>query len=739
MRKFNLFLVLIFIATQTIGQTTIFSENIGTPSANTLINNYSGWENSSPISFSSTSSTQTDVRTSTASTGYTGASGSGNVFITNVLDRNFLISGINTTGYENLQLSLGHYKSTTAGNNELKIEVSSDGTNFTELTYTRATGTGTANWILVSPSGTIPSTSNLTIKFTQTSTTTQFRIDDIKITGTEINSGGAPSVSSATVSTITTSSATLGGTIINDGGNVIIERGVVWSVSNTDPLIGGTGVTKIAEGGTAVSAFTTSAGSLPSGTLIYYKAYATNSQGTGYTSVSNFSTLSEEPTNHVTNFACSTTQSSSIPLSWTDAIGSTTPAGYLIKWSSVSFADISDPVDGVAESNGTGRLNVAAGVQAVDINGLAQVTTYYFKIFPYTNAGSTIDFKTDGVVPSTSCITLSGPWEDFETGTKTGYAVGSVTCSAGSWTMDDALLGTSASDAKNGTKSVRIRNGSLTMDFDVTTGIGILRLYHAKYGTDVDGTWQLEASTDGGTTWTAYVSSPITSSSTTLTQQSFNLNLPGNVRVRVVKTDGGSNRINIDDITFTLPAPLPVKFTNVRAYQQGNGIKVEWSNQTETDVMSYHVERSATGQGFTSLTDISASKNDGSRADYAFYDALPVNGTNFYRIHSVETDGKKLYSAVVRVNTKGGKTEISLYPNPVTAGQLSMQATDLKQGLYTLHIFNAAGQQVYTQQLIHAGGAVTETVQLPASLKSGLYSLQVRNAEVNLSKLFIIR
>lgn len=150
-------------------------------------------------------------------------------------------------------------------------------------------------------------------------------------------------------------------------------------------------------------------------------------------------------------------------------------------------------------------------------------------------------------------VVLTTPWEDFETGTKTGYAVASITCTAGSWSLDNALIGTSASDKKNGSQSVRVQSttGVLSMNFDLTTGLGTVNVLHAAYGTDVlTCTWRLEASTDGGATWTAYVSSIITSSSTTLTNQAFTVNLSGNVRFRFVKLTG-STRINFDDIYVT--------------------------------------------------------------------------------------------------------------------------------------------------------------------------------------------
>ena len=157
---------------------TIFSDNMGAPTANTSIP-ANTFQNSGTLSFAGTG----DVRTSAPSSGYTGASGGGNVFITQTANLFFEISGINTTGYSNLSLSFGHHKNTIAGSNELAVEFSADGSNYSPLSYSRPTGSGTATWLLVTPTGTIAATANLRIRFRQTSTSTQFRIDDVKLTG----------------------------------------------------------------------------------------------------------------------------------------------------------------------------------------------------------------------------------------------------------------------------------------------------------------------------------------------------------------------------------------------------------------------------------------------------------------------------------------------------------------------------------------------------------------------------
>ncbi|PYF76047.1 DNA/RNA non-specific endonuclease [Pedobacter nutrimenti] len=142
--------------------------------------------------------------------------------------------------------------------------------------------------------------------------------------------------------------------------------------------------------------------------------------------------------------------------------------------------------------------------------------------------------------------------ENFENGTKASYAAASVTLGSGSWTLDDALIGNSAADAKSGSKSVRIRNtGSVSMDFNVNAGSGTtVTLNHAVYGSDGSSTWQLWVSADGGSTY-AQVGATVSSSSTSLQQASFQLTQTGNIRIAVRKVSGGSNRINIDDVLIS--------------------------------------------------------------------------------------------------------------------------------------------------------------------------------------------
>lgn len=113
-----------------------------------------------------------------------------------------------------------------------------------------------------------------------------------------------------------------------------------------------------------------------------------------------------EPTNHVTGLGATTT-STSITVNWTDAAaGTQTPDNYLVVINTDN--DFTAIVDGTAIANDTdfadneGALNIAPGAQTATFNGLTAGTTYYVSVFSYTNSGASINYKTDGTVPSVS-------------------------------------------------------------------------------------------------------------------------------------------------------------------------------------------------------------------------------------------------------------------------------------------------------------------------------------------------
>mgnify|MGYP003345108378 CR=1 FL=1 len=160
----------------------VFSESIGTVGGTTAIATHE--TNNAFDNDNFTMSGTADIRSTSISSGYTGASGGANVYFATNGTASFQIEGINTTGLTGLSLRFGQYKnSTTSNGSELVVETSTDGVNYSPLSMTAMpTGTGTAAWSIRSSSSSIPTSSNLRIRWRTTSASIQFRIDDIILT-----------------------------------------------------------------------------------------------------------------------------------------------------------------------------------------------------------------------------------------------------------------------------------------------------------------------------------------------------------------------------------------------------------------------------------------------------------------------------------------------------------------------------------------------------------------------------
>lgn len=93
----------------------------------------------------------------------------------------------------------------------------------------------------------------------------------------------SPTVTTSQITIFNTTSATVGGNVTADGGSKVTERGIYWS---TNPLTLGTKL----QIGSGTGVFSSNLTGLSPNTTYYIKAFATNSQGTGYGTQVSFTT-----------------------------------------------------------------------------------------------------------------------------------------------------------------------------------------------------------------------------------------------------------------------------------------------------------------------------------------------------------------------------------------------------------------------------------------------------------------
>lgn len=122
-----------------------------------------------------------------------------------------------------------------------------------------------------------------------------------------------------------------------------------------------------------------------------------------------------EPSNYPTQFTAAP-DGVDVYVVWQDATGAQLPSKYLVL---ASTGNITVPVDGTPVPDSDLAKNVLYGINGVVFEGLEPNTTYHFAIFPYTNSGSNIDYKTDGTYPTAEATTEEVYvllYEDFDDG-----------------------------------------------------------------------------------------------------------------------------------------------------------------------------------------------------------------------------------------------------------------------------------------------------------------------------------
>jgi hypothetical protein len=184
--------------------------------------------------------------------------------------------------------------------------------------------------------------------------------------------------------------------------------------------------------------------------------------------------------------------------------------------------------------------------------------------------------------------------------------------------------------------------------------------------------------------------------------------------------------------------PLPVMFADVKAFQKNEGIQVEWTNLTEKDIVHYTIERSTDGTNFNAIGEQQPRGNRNDKEGYLLFDATPATGSNFYRIRVTELSGKVVYSKVLRVDLGLTPQAFTLYPNPVKGTQLTV-GLNSKAGHYTIKVLNTSGQQVFMKRLVHQGGSITQNIELPSSIKPGVYNISVIGDHFHQAKMFIVQ
>lgn len=184
-------------------------------------------------------------------------------------------------------------------------------------------------------------------------------------------------------------------------------------------------------------------------------------------------------------------------------------------------------------------------------------------------------------------------------------------------------------------------------------------------------------------------------------------------------------------------APLPVELSSFSASVIGNGVKLNWRTETETNNYGFEIQR-LQDYTITKLQDwktigfVEGYGNSNSPKDYTYTDASVTSGTYGYRLKQIDNDGTFSYSKIIEVDL-GAPTKYELaqnFPNPfnpTTAISFTLPET----GNVRLTVFNLLGQEVATlvNEVKEAGMHI---INFNAEgLNSGVYIYRIESGSFN--------
>jgi hypothetical protein len=182
----------------------------------------------------------------------------------------------------------------------------------------------------------------------------------------------------------------------------------------------------------------------------------------------------------------------------------------------------------------------------------------------------------------------------------------------------------------------------------------------------------------------------------------------------------------------TVSGPLPVIIDDYSVKKTGNYATMRWSTFSELNIKEFVMEKSPDAKEFISVKSIPAY---GSAYNYTLIDQSPFPGLNYYRLKSIDTDGKEEIFPVVTLNFNDPETDVFIVcPNPISGRMINLQFNNEEDGILYLH--DQFGKEIMNKKI--TGDQSSIYLSLPSNISSGIFILTLMNEHITRSeKIFV--
>jgi len=194
----------------------------------------------------------------------------------------------------------------------------------------------------------------------------------------------------------------------------------------------------------------------------------------------------------------------------------------------------------------------------------------------------------------------------------------------------------------------------------------------------------------------------------------------------ITHSGGGATTKTLTVTGSSAVTPMPVTLVSFNAKKVQKKVILEWITASETNNSHFEIQVSEDPEtGFSTAGNIpSKSGNSSVRTSYSFEHSLGGEpGTYYFRLKQVDLDGTSAYSNLVSVKiAQKPETIPILAPNPVTTLS-KVYLTSIHAGKLHVMITNTEGASVFANAYQVQAGDNLVALQLPDTLKAGMYFL----------------
>ncbi|KXK43036.1 MAG: lipoprotein [Bacteroidetes bacterium OLB11] len=180
-------------------------------------------------------------------------------------------------------------------------------------------------------------------------------------------------------------------------------------------------------------------------------------------------------------------------------------------------------------------------------------------------------------------------------------------------------------------------------------------------------------------------------------------------------------------VTFINPcsAPLPLTLLHFDAVLNKNQtVDLKWITSNEVNVSHFELEKKDMNGVFQWMSTTKAIGNSKADHNYDDIDLNPNIGANYYRLKSVDKDGKYTYSNVVSVFLEKVNHSISIFPNP-TSSELNIDIHSLDKTNSEVIVYDIFGNIILKKEANLSQGKNNVKINT-VQLSKGNYTLKVK-------------